>query len=156
MNKTISINLGGFLFHIDEDAFQQLSNYINTIKNSVDPEGKDEIIADIESRIAELFLEKIKDNKQVINTYDVDAVIKIMGQPEDYILDDVTENESSNSKNHTSKKLFRDKKSGNLGGVCAGLAHYFGIDPVWLKIIFLFLIPVTGGTFIPIYIYFGL
>ncbi len=152
MKKTISINLGGFLFHIDEDAFQQLSNYINTIKKSVDPEGKDEIIADIESRIAELFLEKIKDNKQVINTYDVDAVIKIMGQPEDYILDDVTENESSNSKNHTSKKLFRDKKSGSLGGVCAGLAHYFGIDPVWLKIIFLILIPVTGGTFIPIYI----
>ena len=152
MKKTISINLGGFLFHIDEDAFQQLSNYINTIKKSVDPEGKDEIIADIESRIAELFLEKIKDNKQVINTYDVDAVIKIMGQPEDYILDDVTENESSNSKNHTSKKLFRDKKSGTLGGVCAGLAHYFGIDPVWLKIIFLILIPVTGGTFIPIYI----
>lgn len=151
MKKTISINLGGFFFHIDEDAFQQLSSYLNSIKKSVDPAGRDEIIEDIESRIAELFLEKIRDNKQVISTHDVDAVIKVMGQPEDYILDDVADNETKKTVN---KKLYRDKKSSMLGGVCAGFAHYLGIEAIWLRIIVILLVVVTWSGFSLVYLLF--
>ena len=82
MNKTININLGGLVFYIDEDAYQQLKNYLSAIERSLSSsEGKEEIIADIESRIAELFNEKLKDNKQVINQQDVHSVIQVMGEP---------------------------------------------------------------------------
>lgn len=83
MNKTISINLGGFFFHIDEDAYQKLTRYFDAVKRSLSPEGRDEIIKDIESRIAELFQERLKNENQVIGLKEVDEVIAIMGQPED-------------------------------------------------------------------------
>jgi len=90
MNKTISINLGGFFFHIDEDAYQKLSRYFDAVKRSLSPDGRDEIMKDIESRIAELFQERIQNDKQVIGLVEIDAVIGIMGQPEDYKIDEET------------------------------------------------------------------
>ena len=66
MNKTISINLGGFFFHIDEDAYQKLSRYFDAVKRSLSPDGRDEIVKDIESRIAELFQERLQNEKQVV------------------------------------------------------------------------------------------
>src|SRR5580692_1368189 len=84
MNKTITINLGGIVFHIDENAYEQLKKYLERLKlhfNSTS--GKDEIIADIENRIAEMFSERVSDSKQVITVDDVTAVITQMGNPEE-------------------------------------------------------------------------
>ena len=89
MNKTVNINLAGIFFHIDEDAYLKLQHYLEAIKRSfTDSQGRSEIIADIEARIAELFSERVENHKQVIRIKEVDEVISIMGQPEDYLVDD--------------------------------------------------------------------
>lgn len=144
MNKTISINLGGFFFHIDEDAYQKLSRYFDAVKRSLSADGRDEIMKDIESRIAELFQERIQNEKQVIGLVEIDTVIGIMGQPEDYKIDDEKSTYQSSSSSSTnfyypSKRLYRDKENGMLGGVMAGLGHYLGIDTLWLRIIMVIL-----------------
>ena len=77
MNKTISINLGGFFFHIDEDAYQKLSRYFDAVKRSLSTDGRDEIMKDIESRIAELFQERIQNDKQVIGLVEILSLIHI-------------------------------------------------------------------------------
>jgi phage shock protein PspC (stress-responsive transcriptional regulator) len=147
MNKTISINLSGMLFNLEEAAYNQLLQYLQTIKNYFSAaQGRDEIVGDIESRIAELFQERLK-NKQVILEQDVADVIEIMGKPEVYAAEaendgNAAGNESSNysqESNYSKEKrrLFRDPDEGMLGGVCVGVGHYLGIDPVWLRIAFL-------------------
>lgn len=144
MNKTISINLGGFFFHIDEDAYQKLSRYFDAVKRSLSPDGRDEIMKDIESRIAELFQERLKSDKQVVGLTEIEEVISIMGQPEDYKIDDEKSTYQSSSSSSTnfyypSKRLYRDKENGMLGGVMAGLGHYLGMDALWLRIIMVIL-----------------
>jgi len=154
MNKTININLGGLFFHIDEVAFQKLRRYLDTIRHSLsdDPKGRDEIIADIEFRISELLSEKIKDPRQVINESDIDEVINIMGQPEDYVFEE--DSYSNNSKNtgsyqsYNQKKLFRDGDDKFLGGVASGIGHYFGIEAIWVRLIWLFLAFGAGFGFL--------
>lgn len=146
MNKTVTINIAGLFFHIDEDAYTKLSNYLEAIKNSLNTEGKEEIINDIESRIAEIFSAEINPTGGVVNITNVDDVIKIMGQPEDYRLDDETEDANSNQENKQeykskrSKKLFRDGDNRIIGGVLSGLGNYFNIDSIWIRIIFIILI----------------
>ncbi|WNW02814.1 PspC domain-containing protein [Tenacibaculum sp. HL-MS23] len=146
MNKTININLGGFFFHIDEIAYQKLKRYLEAIGRSLsdDPQGKNEIISDIEARISELLSERITDARQVINENDIEEVIAIMGQPEDYAEteDNYNENSSYNSRstNLSSKKLFRDGDDKFLGGVCSGIAHYFNLDVIWIRIAFIVLV----------------
>ena len=142
MNKTININLGGFFFHIDERAFQKLRRYLDAISKSLsdDPQGKNEIIADIEARISELLSEKITDERQVVNENDIDDVITIMGQPEDYADAEESYNDASYSyqrNNSIGKKLFRDGEDKFLGGVAAGIAHYFNVDTIWIRLVFL-------------------
>ncbi|WP_435255300.1 PspC domain-containing protein [Tenacibaculum sp. A30] len=144
MNKTININLGGFFFHIDETAYQKLKRYLDAIARSLsdDPQGKNEIIADIEARISELLSERITDARQVVNESDIEEIIAIMGQPEDYAEAEeaYSENTSYNYKRNTaSKKMFRDGDDKFLGGVCSGLGHYFNIDVVWIRLAFLIL-----------------
>ena len=144
MNKTISINLGGFFFHIDEDAYQKLSRYFDAVKRSLSPDGRDEIMKDIESRIAELFQERLKNDKQVVGLSEIEEVISIMGQPEDYKIDDEKTSYQSSSSSSTnfyypSKRLYRDKENGMIGGVMAGLGHYLGVDSLWLRILMVIL-----------------
>jgi len=143
MNKTVNINIGGLVFHIDEDAYQKLTRYFEAIKRSLsNSSGKDEIMKDIEMRVAELLSEKQKSEKHAVNTKDVDEVIGVMGQPEDYRLDDDGEENKAPEPFYPytkSKKLYRDKDRGTIAGVCTGLGHYFGIEAVWIKIIFLLL-----------------
>lgn len=155
MNKTVTINIAGLLFHIDEDAYTKLSNYLEAIRNSLNTEGKEEIINDIESRIAEIFSEKIDPTSGVVNMNDVDHIIKIMGQPEDYRLDDDNENPEysqaqsfSNTNTHRVKKLFRDGDNRVIGGVLSGLGNYFNVEPIWIRIIFILLIFAYGLSFI--------
>ncbi|PHX61681.1 MAG: hypothetical protein CK517_04210 [Flavobacteriales bacterium] len=144
MNKTTSINLGGYFFHIDEDAFRKLSNYFEALRKSLSPDGREEIINDIESRISELFTEKLGTTKQVIGLKEVDDIITIMGQPEDYKIEDETSNNENSFSNFTksiyiNKKLYRDKENSFLGGVMSGLGQYLSVDPLWLRIIMVIL-----------------
>ncbi len=142
MNKTININLGGIFFHIDEEAYQKLKRYIDAIRRSLsdDPQGKDEIITDIESRISELLSERVKDARQVVNESDINEVISIMGQPEDYSVDEELFEEGtrkSYSNKNASKRLLRDGDDKFLGGVSSGIAYYFNIDVIWVRLAWL-------------------
>jgi phage shock protein PspC (stress-responsive transcriptional regulator) len=138
MNKTVTINLGGIVFHIDEDAYQKLSRYFDAIKRSLNnSSGQDEIIKDIEMRISELLSEKLISDKHVIGLKEIDEVIAVMGQPEDYIIEDDSKGEPVYHAYKKSKKLYRDKEKGMIGGVAAGLSHYLGIDVVWIRVILL-------------------
>ena len=154
MNKTININLGGIFFHIDEIAYQKLKLYLDAIRRSLsdDPQGRDEIITDIEHRIGELLSERVKDARQVVNESDIDEITKIMGKPEDYLVDEeIFEDEPKYRPRTSSKKLYRDTEDKFLGGVCSGLAHYLGIDIIWMRIIWLILL-FFFGTGVLIYI----
>ncbi|OYQ38113.1 hypothetical protein CHU92_06500 [Flavobacterium cyanobacteriorum] len=153
MNKTVSINLGGLFFHIDEDAYQKLNRYFDAIKRSLSPDGKDEIMNDIEGRIAELLLEKLKNDKQVVGLREIDEVIAVMGQPEDYRIDEEAAAAGSfNTGYITVKKFYRDGDRGMIAGVCAGIAHYFRIDPLWIRIIFILSLLLSFGTSVFVYI----
>ncbi len=158
MNKTVNINLGGMFFHIDEDAYQKLSRYFDAIKRSLsDSNGQDEIIKDIEMRIAELVAEKHTSDKQVISLKELDEIIAIMGQPEDYRIEpdgEPTQNTyaANNVQGRTNKKLYRDKDTGMIGGVAAGLGHYFGIDAVWIRIFLVIMVIAGFGSGILAYI----
>jgi phage shock protein PspC (stress-responsive transcriptional regulator) len=132
MKKTININLAGFVFYIDEDAYETLQKYLNNIRTYLgNTEGREEIIDDIESRIAELFSEK---QKQVITLVEVNEIIEVMGQPEDYMTEEEFEETTFQQPN---KRLFRDPDNTVLGGVCSGVGHYLKIDAVWIRLIFL-------------------
>jgi phage shock protein PspC (stress-responsive transcriptional regulator) len=156
MNKTVNINLGGLFFHIDEDAYQKLTRYFEAIKKSISSGAEQkEIMNDIEMRVSELLSEKQKSDKHVIGLLEIDDIIAVMGQPEDYRIEGeaTTEipNYNYNSSNIKLKKLYRDKDNGMIGGVLAGLGHYFGIDKVWLRIASLILL-FAWGTGVVAYI----
>ena len=144
MNKTVNINLANTFFHIDEEAYNKLRRYLEAIKRSFSgTKGSDEIIADIEARVAELFSEKMEHERQVITQKEVDAVIEVMGQPEDYMVDEDIFEDAPQSKSTTSrrnvKKLYRDIDHKYIGGVSAGLEYYLGFDALWIRLIFILL-----------------
>jgi phage shock protein PspC (stress-responsive transcriptional regulator) len=159
MNKIININLGGMPFVIDDDAYEYMSNYLSSIRNHFAfSSSKDEIMYDIEMRMAELFQEKLK-SRQIITQTELDAVIRVLGKPEDFggePLDDTAsdfrERRTSGSSDYQyikpGKRLFRDKENKVVGGVCAGISAYLGIqDPIWVRIAFGLLLPVFGSGF---------
>ena len=149
MNKTININLGGLFFHIDETAYQKLNRYLNSIRKSLsdDPQGKDEIIKDIEMRISELLTDRIVDTRQVISESDIDEIVNIMGQPEDYNVDEeiFNDNTTYTKRKRATKKLYRDGDDKFIGGVASGTGHYIGIEPIWARIIWLLIIFAPAG-----------
>lgn len=160
MNKTISTNIGGFVFNIEENAYQKLYHYLQAIKkNFGDAEERDEIMNDIESRIAELFQEKIGPNKEVVTEKDVNHIIEIMGKPEDYSTGEFSESQTNSEqrtndsyyRNTSEKRLFRDTENASLGGVASGLAHYFNLDVTLVRILFI-LLTILGGSGILIYL----
>lgn len=148
MNKTVNINLANSLFHMDDGAYNRLRQYLESIKRSFSgTNGSDEIIADIEARIAELFLEKMENERQVITQKEVDEVINVMGQPEDYMVDEDIFGDGpreSYSSNQKTKKLYRDVDQKYIGGVCAGLEHYLGFETLWIRLIFILFTIFTG------------
>ena len=157
MNKTVNINLAGIFFHVDEDAYKVLRNYLDTIKMSFkNTEGSLEIIADIEARIAELFSELLQSKAEVISLKEVEDVIAIMGQPEDYLDEEALNEEQpsfdSQSNTNINKKLYRDISDRYISGVCSGIGHYIGLDSLWVRLIFILLLFVSAGTIVPIYI----
>ncbi|MBT3945735.1 MAG: PspC domain-containing protein [Candidatus Marinimicrobia bacterium] len=148
MKKSNTINLGGIIFHVDEDAFTQLQNYLNTIRSYFSKsDGQEEIIADIESRIAEIFQEK---KISIITLTNVDNVIEIMGKPEDY---DESQNDEKNPKllvkEQKTRKVFRHPDEKIIGGVCGGLGAYFNVDPLLFRLGFLLTMFIGGfGIFV--------
>ncbi len=156
MNKTVNINLANILFHIDEDAYNKMRRYLESVRRSfANTPGSDEILADIEARIAELFHEKLENERQVITQKEVDEVITIMGQPEDYMVDedifDDNPKQSAQSAPNRVKKLYRDTEQKYVAGVSSGLAHYLGIDPLWVRLLWILLTVGSGGGFILLY-----
>ncbi len=161
MNKTVNINLAGTSFHIDEDAFGKLSRYLEAIRKSLKgADGSEEIMQDIEARIGELFSEKIESPSQVITLKNLDEVIAVMGQPEDYevddeIFEDVPPSSKSYSKsrgNASHKQLFRDVDNKYISGVSSGLGHYIGVDAIWIRLLWVLLIVAGFGSPIVVYI----
>lgn len=148
MKTTIKINLSGQIFTLDEDAYQVLKDYLDSIsKRFRDIEEGNEIIGDIESRIAELFQEKISDKKQVISIVDVKNVIDTMGQPEDIIDEDDAGAETGDTYYGRKKKrkYYRDPDNAAIGGVCSGLAAYFGIENWLMRLLWVIFFFATGG-----------
>src|SRR5690606_31144032 len=156
MNKTININLANTFFHIDEDAYLKLQRYLEAVKRSfTKSKGEDEIISDIEARIAELFSERLQHERQVITSKEVEEIISIMGQPEDYLVDEeLFEDEPQRKSSYSTKphkQLFRDIDRKYVGGVCAGLSHYLGLDVLWVRLLFILISILSFGTGIIIY-----
>ncbi|MEW6470443.1 MAG: PspC domain-containing protein [Bacteroidota bacterium] len=159
MKKTITMNLSGIVFHIEEDAYEVLSNYLNTIKSYFrDSDGRDEIMADIESRIAELLSEKINTGKQAVLMSDVNEVIAQMGKPEDFAGEGTgSEKKEEGAAAETPgegrrrRRVFRDPDGKIIGGVCSGIGSYFDIDPLWLRLGWV-AVTLLGGAGILIYI----
>lgn len=141
MNKTVTINISGIIFHIEEDAYETLSRYLQTIRGYFkDSDGRDEIMADIEARIAEMLSQKVNKGRQVVLMSDVDEVISIMGRPEDYAAEAGSFEEQADADSQSAyvkpkrRRVFRDGENAMLGGVCSGISNYFDLDPVWLRI----------------------
>jgi phage shock protein PspC (stress-responsive transcriptional regulator) len=159
MKKTISINISGILFHIEEDGYDTLRKYLDAINRHFSSyKDNQEIISDIENRIAEIFLSNLKNNKQVITAENVDKLIEKMGTIADFTSveeeigdldkEDTFDKEEDIYKYVTPpdpekggyKKLVRLENKKILGGVCAGMAHYFSIDPLWTRLIAILLL----------------
>jgi phage shock protein PspC (stress-responsive transcriptional regulator) len=160
MKKTLNINLGGTAFIIDENAFDLLHNYLETLKRKFSNEAeRDEILNDIEARIGEMLNQKLADRKEVVSVEDVQQVMDAMGKPEVIAGEEtVTENPKvTTSSSYTyaapiKKRLFRDPDGGKIGGVIAGLCHYFGVnDPLWARLAVVVLCFISFGTVLLIY-----
>jgi phage shock protein PspC (stress-responsive transcriptional regulator) len=148
MNKTININLAGIIFHLDEVAFEKFKNYLSNVKTALGKEESgEEIIADIEARIAEIFNLRMKENSsQVVELSDIEFIIETLGQPEAFV--DESENEEPMSSSKKTRRFFRNPDEKLIGGVCSGIGAYFDIDPVWIRVLFLVLLFFTGIGFI--------
>ncbi|MDX1477997.1 MAG: PspC domain-containing protein [Saprospiraceae bacterium] len=148
MNKVLQINVGGIPFTIDDDAYRKLSTYLDELETHFKySDSSHEILSDIEARLAELLTERLK-GRDIVNIADVLATIKIMGNPNEF--DDAYIESEPRSGGRpwdvkTGKKLFRDPDNQVIGGVCSGLAAYFGIeDPIWVRLAFVIIFFTMG------------
>ena len=148
MNKTISIALAGFSFVIEEHAYIKLNDYLQALRRSLEKEEVEEVMYDIEIRIAEIFRASLGKREVVIDE-DVEVVIAQIGTPEaieeqeEAYYSEKTSFEKKNNKGEA-KQLFRDIEGAKISGVCAGFAHYFGIDVTIMRIIWLLSMLITG------------
>lgn len=147
MKKTVTISLARYAFTIEEEAFVKLSSYLTALKKTLSEKEAEEVIYDIELRMVELLNENLK-NRNVVSIEDVDLLIAHIGTPEE--MEDFENKKTSFSHEQTlpDKQLFRDTERKKIAGVCSGLAYYFGIDVVLVRIIFLLLFFGTGFGFI--------
>ena len=156
MKKTFTINISGTVFHIEEDAFEKLQEYLGLLKKFFETQpGGQEILQDIESRIAELLQEKTAEGQEAVTSEWVGEIIQRMGNPEDFV--DAEQEEKAEATTETKgektrKRLYRDGESRVLGGVCSGMSAYFDIDPVILRILFVSLIFLGVGVSAIVYL----
>ncbi|NLJ00121.1 MAG: PspC domain-containing protein [Bacteroidales bacterium] len=171
MKKVININFQGQVIAIEEDAYEILKQYIESLQDYFShEEGGDEIVNDIESRIAELFGNRLKHGISCITDEDVEAIIESIGRPRDFDVDyeetrtaepDASFNDhkaragSTGSQAHSAeepRRLYRNSGDQTIGGVCSGIAHYLKIDPVWVRIIFVLLFGLLFWVYIILWI----
>ncbi len=156
MKKTLTMNLGGTVYHIDEDAYSLLDKYLANLRVCFQKEqGVDEIMKDFELRISEHFSEKNQEGYQVITITDVENVIAQMGKPEDLRVDseDAVKEEPIKEEKPIQKKLFRNPDDKMLGGVASGIAAYLGVDATVVRLILLVLLFLPWGNFPVVFIY---
>jgi len=151
MKITVSINLGGYSFNIDEDAYAELKRYLKNLElHFAGEESSSEILSDIETRMAELFRTKITNYKQVIDIEDVHQAISVLGTPED-----ISDNNGPSARDKFSSpgyhRMYRDTDHRVIGGVCSGMGAYWSIDPVIVRIIFVAL-ALGGGLGVLVYL----
>jgi len=138
MKKTLTINLANQVFHIDEDAFYRLREYLDRIEaHFSDKDERSDIVSDIETRFGELFGQKISPQKQVIILQDVEEIIRIMGDPAEIGGEEKAEERDYAASASKPKRLYRDPENRVLGGVCGGIGQYFKIDSLIVRIVFL-------------------
>lgn len=144
MNPTTTFELAGRLVHLDEAAHRRLLAYLNALRRALDgTEGAEEILADVEVRLVELFDERLAGQREVVNVADVEWAEGRLGQPEDFVDED-------QAAPRTVRKLFRDRENGMIGGIASGLGAYLNIEPTWARLAFLALL--TVGFAIPLYL----
>ena len=144
MKITLSVNLGGYSFNIDEDAYGELKRYLKNLEfHFAGEESSSEILSDIETRMAELFIAKMTAYKQVITMQDVHDAISVLGTPED-----IADTEGKTTRDKFSSpgfhRMYRDPDHRIIGGVCAGMSAYWDIDVIILRVIFAVLV-LAGG-----------
>ncbi len=162
MKETVKINLNQQLFDLDADAYDKLREYLDSLKNYFrkTPDEAEEILQDIEQRIAEILQEKLGSTKQVVTRSDVEEVIQLMGTAADFareaeIHDNNEEYQEDSKGEETSsdfdkqhRRLYRDINNNIIGGVCSGIASYFNIDSVWIRLAFIILLFFDGIGFL--------
>ncbi len=159
MKKTFTANLNGTVFHIEEDAYDQLQRYLANIRAKFSGSAEaEEIMADIEARIAELLTERLQ-GRQAVSMADVDHVKQVMGQPEDYVDSETADGAAGTEERayqqygpRKHKRLFRDPDDRWVAGVMSGLATYFGTDPLWFRIAFVVVVIAGWGSPVLIYL----
>lgn len=159
MKKTVSVNIKGTNFLIEEDAYELLQDYLDRLATALtNDEGSKEIIEDVELRIAEICSSKLSDSKTVIELADIQDILAALGDPADFVDEDeetasksTSDDESKQSHKENDRRLFRDTDAAAVGGVCAGIANYFAIDVVVARAIFVIFF-LFAGFGLPLYI----
>lgn len=151
MKITVSINIGGYSFNIDEDAYAELKRYLKNLEiHFASEESSSEILSDIETRMSELFRARLTGYKQVITIEDVQNVISVMGSPED-----ISDNGGPSTKEKFSTpgahRMYRDPDKRIIGGVCAGMGAYWDMEPWIIRVLFL-AFTMAGGLGIMVYL----
>jgi len=149
MNKTISIHLQGVPFLFEDQAYDALENYLTSIRKILESEeGCEEIIQDVELRVIELLQQKGFDIHRVVKVTDIDEIITKIGKPEEFYNTDSNRKESTSFESTNPKRLFRDKDSAVLGGICAGIAAYFNIDVIVVRALYIIAFLGLGAGFL--------
>jgi phage shock protein PspC (stress-responsive transcriptional regulator) len=151
MKITVSINLGGYSFNIDEDAYAELKMYLRNLElHFAGEESSSEILSDIETRMSELFRTRLTTFKQVISIEDVRKAISILGSPED-----ISDKQGPSARDKFASpgyhRMYRDTDHRIIGGVCSGMGAYWDIDPVIIRVLFVALV-LAGGIGVLVYL----
>ena len=144
MKKTLTVNLGGTVYHIDEDAYVLLDNYLKNLHYHFrQREGAEEIVRDMEARIAELFDEYLRQGLKVITIHEAETVIARMGKPEELGDEEASPTESTDAAaaqgEGPRRRLFRNEDDRVRGGVASGIAAYMGWEVVYVRLALLLL-----------------
>lgn len=153
MKRTFTVNLNNIVYHIDNDAYELLQQYMAEVESRLSPDERKEVMADIEARISELFSERLQKGKNVINIEDVEEVINILGKPNQFNEEEEAEQKTTpKSDKKIKRKYYRDTDNAVLGGVAAGLAALLGWDVVLVRVLLIVIALTVYGTIIPIYL----
>lgn len=152
MKRTVTANISGIVLHIEEDAYKKLESYLQQIREHLaGDEGLEEIMEDIEGRIAELFRERLTKGKEVITEADVDRTVEILGRPEAFGDGEASEAEEASGTESEEegrpgpeKRVYRNPDDKVLGGVCSGISAYLAWDPLWLRLAFVVAVLAAG------------